>query len=276
MAIDRPRLLADIVALQSRLTGGYVGVDGAGLLVADAAGPRALRLDMIRLDGNRVAFRDPQSGAFLRAGVGQETFLSIASPHVRGWETFEMVQSGPDVTIRAVQNGLFVGTDGAARLTARWGTDGQGQTFRLIPLSAAASPAASPAAIPALPAQQAAPESRPVQQDLSFAGRWVLDDLMTPGFNDRLMRQVTLSIGARGALDGSAGCNRYGGELREWRSAFRVEQLLITRVGCQGMRGQIERAFIDALTDAAHFYRDGNHLEIRDWNGVLRVRLTRR
>ncbi|MCB1397760.1 MAG: META domain-containing protein [Rhodobacter sp.] len=259
---------ADMVAFQSRLTGQYVGVDGAGLLAAQARGPQALVLDMIRLDGRRVAFRDPQSGMFLRAGVGQETFLAIASAHIRGWETFEMVQDGPDVTIRSVQNGLYVGTDGRQpRLAANWGTRGQGQTFRLVPVGA--------------PAPQPVPQemSRAPATDLAFAGFWRLDDLFVNGapvsLNDRAMRQVQLTIGRRGALNGTSGCNEFDARLMEWRSAFRVEDFLTTRVGCQGERREIERLFVGAVTEAAHFAVVGGRLEIRDWNGRLRARMRR-
>jgi len=260
---------ADMVAFQSRLTGQYVGLDGAGLLAAQARGPQALVLDMIRLDGRRVAFRDPQSGLFLRAGVVQETFLAVASAHIRGWETFELLRDGPDVTIRSVQSGLFVGTDGSQpRLAANWGTRGQGQTFRLVPVGA---PAPQP-----LPQQDT---SRAPSADLAFAGFWHLDDLFVNGapisLNDRAMRQAQLTIGRRGSLDGTTGCNEIHARLMEWRSAFRVEDFLTTRVGCQGARREVERLFTSSLTEAAHFAVVAGRLEIRDWNGRLRARMRR-
>lgn len=262
---------ADMVAFQSRLTGQYVGVDGAGLLAAQARGPQALVLDMIRLDGHRVAFRDPQSGLFLRAGVGQQTFLAVASAHIRSWETFELLQDGPDVTLRPVQSGLFVGTDGSQpRLAANWGTRGQGQTFRLVPVGAPA-----PQPVPQPPQET----SRAPSADLAFAGEWRLDDLFVNGapvsLNDRAMRQAQMRIGRRGALNGTSGCNAFDARLMEWRSAFRVEGFLTTRVGCQGDRREIERLLVGAVTEAAHFAVVGGRLEIRDWNGRLRARMRR-
>lgn len=263
--------LAETVAFQSRLTGGYVGTDRSGLLVADARGPNALVLDMIRLDGRRVAFRDPDSGQFLRAGVGEQTFLAVASPHIRGWETFELVQNGPDVAIRAEQNGLYIGTDGSPRLTARWATRGQGQLFRLVPVGTPA-PAPAPAQ---QPAQQSAEQGRPIAHDLPFAGRWVLDDLFVAGVNDRAMRRASVQIGDRGALSGDTGCNTFSARLMDYRSAFRTENFLITRRRCQGVRDTVERHFSEAMAEAAHFARIGNRLEIRDWNGRLRARMIR-
>ena len=167
---------AETVAFQSRLNQNYVGVDPSGLLAASARGPQALVLDMVRLDGNRVAFRDPQSGLFLRAGVGSQTHLMVASPHIRGWETFEMVQDGPDVVLRAVQNGLFVGVDPqGARLRAASAHARQAETYRLVPVGQPSQRQAAPA-----------PLERPVQFDLPFAGDWVLDELVDSGIrNDR-------------------------------------------------------------------------------------------
>ena len=121
--------------------------------------------------------------------------------------------------------------------------------------------------------------SRAPATDLAFAGFWRLDDLFVNGapvsLNDRAMRQVQLTIGRRGALNGTSGCNEFDARLMEWRSAFRVEDFLTTRVGCQGERREIERLFVGAVTEAAHFAVVGGRLEIRDWNGRLRARMRR-
>lgn len=257
---------AEMVAFQSRLSGHYVGTDSAGLLMAQAQRPRALVLDMVRLNGNRVAFRDPATGMFLRAGVGQQTYLSIASPHIRGWETFEMAQDGPDVSLRSVQNGLFVGTDGSdARLAAVWGGRGRGQVFRLVHIGR-----------PSAPVEEA---SHAPRSNLQFAGSWQLRALFENGraisMSDRAMRQATFRIGRRGSIEGTTGCNSFSARIMDWRSAYRVEDFLMTRMRCQGSRGDVDRLVPAMLTDAAHFARTGTTLEIRDGNGRLRARLDR-
>ncbi|MCB1405792.1 MAG: META domain-containing protein [Rhodobacteraceae bacterium] len=258
---------AEPVAFQSRINGQYVGTTDTGLLAANARGPEALVLDMVRLEGNRVAFRDPASGMFLRAGVGPQTLLAVASPHIRGWETFELIQTGADITLRSVQNGLFVGTDGVdARLAATWGTRGQGQSFRLVPIGAVARP------------DEAAP--RVPSADLGFAGRWRLDALFDDGrmlsIRDRAMQEAQVTIARRGGVDGTTGCNQISARILESRSGFVVEDFLTTRVRCYGARADVERHLIDALTEATHFARIGSDvLEIRDSTGRLSARLRR-
>ncbi|MEZ5750947.1 MAG: META domain-containing protein [Paracoccaceae bacterium] len=254
---------AETVAFQSRLNQNYVGVDPSGLLAASARGPQALVLDMVRLEGNRVAFRDPQSGLFLRAGVGSQTHLMVASPHIRGWETFEMVQDGPDVVLRAVQNGLFVGVDPqGARLRAASAHARQAETYRLVPVGQPSQRQAAPA-----------PLERPVQFDLPFAGDWVLDELVDSGIrNDRALRQARMTIGRRGAINGNSGCNTFSATLLETGPTFRVTQLLTTRRGCQGLTREIEDMLYQHLRDTQHFsVNRAGRLELRDSRGRIRA-----
>jgi heat shock protein HslJ len=261
--------MAEMVAFQARVDGGYVGTDGSGLLSGRAAGPQALVLDMVRLDGNRVAFRDPDSGLFLRAGVGGQTNLMVASPHIRGWETFELAQDGPDVTLRAVQNGLYVGLDAASgRLRAAYRTPSLSATYRMFPVSM------QPANPPQAPQREA---GRVPQSNLPFAGGWVLEDLYGVDVaSDRAVRQARMTIGWRGAIDGYSGCNSFSARLLETRSAFVTDDVVTTFRRCHGDAGAVERGFYDMLNDAAHFGVAGNGLlEVRDWNGRLRARFRR-
>lgn len=101
----------DRTYITSEFTGRHFGrmADHGGLIgaaVPDTA--RASAFDMVRLDGNRLAFRDLASGDYLRAGVGQGTHLMVASPHIRGWETFEMVGLPGAVALRSIQNGRYL------------------------------------------------------------------------------------------------------------------------------------------------------------------------
>lgn len=244
---------AELVTLQSMLTGQSVSVDASGLL-AVRRGP-ALTLDMIRLNGNRVAFRDPQSGLFLRAGIGSQTQLGVASEHIRAWETFELREAAAGVSLLSVQSGAFVGFDGIEpRLNARWGTQGLGQTFRLVPAAAAVAPASLP-----------------------FAGNWTLHDLFSSyGLDARLLQVASLRIGASGALNGQSGCNSFQARLNSQGSDYRVDDFLTTRVRCSGWEGTIETMYYAALTDTVQVTMVGNRLELRDRQGILRARFVRR
>lgn len=66
-----------------------------------------------------VHFQSVQNGKFVRAGVTHSTLLAAVSPHVRGWETFEITEvpstrdsNGEAFTrtyaIRSMQNGKYV------------------------------------------------------------------------------------------------------------------------------------------------------------------------
>lgn len=254
---------AEPVAFQSRLNQAYVGVDGSGLLSANARGPQALVLDMVRLEGNRVAFRDPQSGLFLRAGVGSQTNLMVASAHIRGWETFEMLQDGPDVVLRAVQNGLYVGVDPhSSRLRAASNRARQGETYRLVPVGQSGGRTAAPA-----------PLERPVQYDLVFAGHWVLDELVDSGIrNDRALRQARMTIGRRGAITGYSGCNEFSAILRETGPTFLVTSFSTVRAQCDGLAREIQDMLYLHLEDARHFAVGASgRLELRDSRGRVRA-----
>lgn len=262
---------AEMVAFQSRANGQYVGTDGSGLLQGRAAGPQALVLDMVRLDGDRVAFRDSDSGLFLRAGVGGQTNLMVASPHIRGWETFELTQDGPDVTLRAVQNGMYVGLDAASgRLRAAYQRPSLSTTYRMFPVSMQPQQPQAPQ-----PPQQQA--GHPPRSDLPFAGAWVLEDLYGVDVrSDRAIRQARMTISLRGAIDGYSGCNSFSTQLLETRSAFTTDGIITTFRRCYGDAGAVERGFYDMLREAAHFGVAGSGLlEVRDWNGRLRARFRR-
>jgi hypothetical protein len=40
-----------------------------------------------------IAIQSAHSGKFVRAGVGQESFLAAASDHIKGWEKFRLIPS---------------------------------------------------------------------------------------------------------------------------------------------------------------------------------------
>jgi len=100
---------ADPIILQSAQSGLYVTSVKGTLAAWTRDRSRALRLDTVRLDGNRMAFRDMRTGKYLRAGVGSGTLLAVASPHIRDWETFEVYSMvAGRVALRSAQNGKYV------------------------------------------------------------------------------------------------------------------------------------------------------------------------
>jgi hypothetical protein len=103
---------------------------------------RAEAFEMIRLGGNRVAFRSLRNGSYLRAGVGQGTHLMSASPHVRGWETFEFVGQAGGVALRSVQNGryLTVERNDAGLVSATADRIGPRELFRISTISPPPAP----------------------------------------------------------------------------------------------------------------------------------------
>ncbi len=254
--------LADVVSMQSAQTGQIVGVDGAGLL--SLTGGTRLTLEMIPLTGNRVAFRDPQSGLFLRAGVGQDTLLAVASPHIRGWETFEMIDNGRGVALRSVQNGQYVGADPQnPQLAAVWGTMGMGQRFHLVRVGAAVQP------------------RPPVVTPADFNGAWQVTALFENGravdFSNAGLRRAHMAIDRVGAVIGTNGCNQFDAQLSVQGGRTRVEHLMLTRARCYGEENEISTLFNASLTDAFRFERvqGGQVLEISDSAGRLRARLQR-
>ncbi len=255
---------AEIVSIEAVQPEARVGLDGAGML--SIRGQGALHLEMIRLNGNRVAFRDPQSGMFLRAGVGQATQLSVVSPHIRGWETFELIPTARGHALRSVQNGLYVGADPAEpRLAAVWGTAGLGQTYRLRPVTLT----------------RPAPDLRPVVTQ-AHVGRWRLDTLYGAGgqpmpLDAQAVAQMHLGIDAQGALSGNGGCNSFNARLVRENGALAVRDFLTTRRGCANPARQVEILFHAALTGARHFtlLQGSQWLDLRDENGSVRARFRR-
>lgn len=274
--------LSETVIFQSRLTGNYLAFDRQGLLASIARGPQAQPFELIRLDGNRAAFRDPASGRFLRAGVGQGTHLALGEAHIRAWETFELTRlGGGDVRLRSVQSGAFVGYDGTGPLHARWGTAGAGQTFRMAPVTL---PARSP---PGAHAHGA--DLWQIPRDFAFAGHWQLQTifdlrLQPLPFDTSMVRDVWLAFDRQGAVRGHSGCNGFTAQLMESANVRRIERFLTERAGCVRARLDVQSAFYDAVSSVemvAHGF-DANRrvqrnlLDFYDRNGILRLRFLRR
>lgn len=81
------------VAFRDLETGRYMsaGQDAQGMIsvLANAIGPRE-RFEI--QDWNVATYlRSAVAGAFVRAGIGQQTYLGAASPHMGGWEAFRVL-----------------------------------------------------------------------------------------------------------------------------------------------------------------------------------------
>ncbi|PTX00851.1 META domain-containing protein [Pararhodobacter aggregans] len=248
---------AEVVTLQSLATGQPVGRDSAGLLRLGAGA--AVPMEMIRLDGRRVAFRDPASGLFLRAGIGAATEMALVSPHIRGWETFELWDQGGSVSLRSVQSGQFVGADGRGqRLNATWGSAGRAQQFQLIPTGAAPRPLPPrpPAAV--------------------FVGQWRVQDLYVNGQSQPLSMAtraaVQLGIDRQGGAQGNTGCNAFDGRVTAEGGGHRIGGIMMTRRGCGGEAGQVERLLLEAFGATRLLEIQGGRLILRGEGGRLLAR----
>jgi hypothetical protein len=140
-----PASARDRTFIVSNATGLMFGtISNRGGLIGAAVPDRerAEAFEMIRLGGNRVAFRSLRNGSYLRAGVGQGTHLMSASPHVRGWETFEFVGQQGGVALRSVQNGryLTVERNDAGLVSATADRIGPRELFRISTVSPPPAP----------------------------------------------------------------------------------------------------------------------------------------
>jgi heat shock protein HslJ len=76
---------------------------------------------------------------------------------------------------------------------------------------------------------------------------------------------VTLDISADGRINGSDGCNRYGGSVTVDGNAIRIgRDLAGTLMACPGEIEARSRAYRDALRDAASFSIGNGHLKLQD------------
>lgn len=242
LAALMPRAQAETVTLRAQHNGQYAGFVG-GYLSASLPRNRAHVFDMIRLDGNRVAFRDPATGRFLRAGVTQTSLLALGERHIRGWETFELRQDGPVSTLRSVQNGKYVRAGIGAQTLFGATSDrvGAWEAFLILPTGA--------------PAQQRQPQAAASRID--FAGTWRVHEIYDGGarvsYNDRMLRQSQFTITPEGRLSGSAGCNTLSATISQQGVALRVSPVLTTRMACNTPGDRLERHLARVLEDAVGF-----------------------
>lgn len=272
---------AEETLLQSVRSEMYVTVVNGTLAAAAPDARRASRFETVRLEGDRVAFRDVRSGSFVRAGVGQGAFLAIGSKHIRGWETFEVVRIRLDkVALRSVENGRYVSVgDGPhAQLAAVSGHAASREHFRLVnPVDAGQGNNHA--------------GNNPGNNHDDRRGGLDLDDLLGAyrithivadnGFLVRLGRDLadrsTLSIDQRGRVRASVGCNAISMRVAVRDGRVRAEgPATSTRMMCpdQG-QAAAEAAIIEALSSARRVDRDRRTVIFKAANGAELLRLRR-
>lgn len=234
------------ILLQSVFTDGFVRAE-RGVLVADGNERNALRLDVIRLDRNRVALRT-SDGSYVRAGVGRDAQLAAGSPRIGGWETFELNERGGRVSLRSVQNGRYVETDRRGLLSATADRPSELTTFRVAEAGRPGGP------------RPPHDGNRPPR--FEWTGNWPM--LRVAGPDGRLLApprgsRVQFSIGRDMRVGASVGCNRIASQLRvEGRDRAEFTQAISTRMFCQGSVGRYEQALLEALREVRRYeYREG-------------------
>lgn len=215
----------------------------SGVLVAVGNTRDAARFEVVRLEGNRIALR-AADGSYVRAGVGQQTLLATGSPHIRGWETFELDRAGGNsFSLRSVQNGKFVELDRTGRLAATSDFRGTHAQVRLITV------------------EDRPQAERPGRPDFSWTGQWgqvwVTEQggrRMSPprGSNLRFAIDRQMNVSA------SAGCNSLGSHLavRGQRASF--SPAMMTRMHCGSPQQRFEQSLARAMENTRSWeYREG-------------------
>lgn len=219
--------LAQNIVLQSVSNGSYVGVVAGGYLSTGHSAASAVRLERIALQSTQVAFR-AADGQFLRAGVGQRTNLMIASPHIRGWETFQQIRGeGDSVAFLSAQNGRYLTVDGDGRLSATAQQITQREMFRLVPVGGVGQNVR-------LPERQPAPPN--VLREI--AGNWTIEQIVDPSrggltrLHPNARRIAHFRIDRTGRIDASAGCRAITANMEVNHPSVAIRDLSISRADC--------------------------------------------
>jgi hypothetical protein len=266
---------AEEILLQSVQSGMYVTVVDGTLAAAAPDARYASRFDTVRLEGNRHAFRDVRSGSFVRAGVGQGTFLASGSPHIRGWETFEVLGvNGRDVALRSVQNGKFVraGVGRRSHLAAVSDRAAGWETFRFVPAGRGNGQAGN---------QQGSNQAGLNLGDL--AGNYRITHIAAQnGFlvelGQAIASQARLSLNARGEVNTTVGCNTITTRIsvRNGRMSGGGQVMMTKRLcGEQGL-SRAEAGLLEALRTSRTVDRQGRTVVFTAGNGAEMMKIERR
>ena len=252
---------AEEIYLQSTHSGRFVGESG-GLLAANARNVSgAVKLEIVRLQANRVAFRLAGGNSYVRAGVGQQTYLKTGSPHIRGWEMFRISRlPGGSVALRSEQNGKLVraGVGHGSFLAAI--SNGKPQAweqFRIVPAAAIAQPQGGPHAV-----------------SLAITGVWRVRHVAArqTGYLTKLSGSLAaasrVEIRGDGNFRATFGCNTISSRIAQSGSSWNGGSVMSTKMGCPNLSvTAAERSLAKATGDAVRVGLDGDQLTLRDSAG---------
>lgn len=257
------------VYLKSSHSGRLIGTSDGILAANAAAASQAVKLDMVSLAGNRVAFRVIADGSYVRAGVGAQTLLKGGSPHIRGWETFRVTRL-PDgsFSLRSAQNGKLVraGVGRNSLLAAvSSGAPQSWERFRIIPAAAVGQPNGNRAAV-----------SRVV------TGAWKVRRVAAhqtghlTALAPRLYAASHVEIDRGGNLSATVGCNRMSARVSQDGAVWRSGPVMSTKMACpNGPTMAAERSLALATENAVRVAYDGNRLTLRNRTGNVVLVLVR-
>lgn len=268
LALSAPATAMEVY-LKSGHSGRLIGTSG-GLLAANASATnRAVKLDMVTLEGDRVAFRVISDGSYVRAGVGAQTLLKGGSPHIRGWETFNVIRL-PDgsVSFRSAQNGKLVragvGRDSLLAAVST-GAPQAWERFRIVPASSADRPGGNRTGV-----SQAITGAWKVRQIAAYQTGYLTT--LAP----QLYAASRFEIRRSGELRATVGCNEMNARVSQDGAQWRAGPVMATKMGCfDGPTSAAERSLAQATGNATQVALDGNRLTLRDRAGQVILVLVR-
>jgi len=277
LAVTQAAAKAEEIVLQSAQSGMYVTTVNGTLAAWTRDKTRAIRFDTVRLDGNRMAFRDMRSGTYMRAGVGPDTFLAVGSPHIRGWETFEVLpMGGGRVALRSVQNSKFVraGRGRYSHLSAAVsGRPAGWESFKFVRAPQEGANRGS--------ANRGHANQGDGLSTRTLAGTYRITHVAANnGFlvrlGPQLARQARLSLNRQGAVDASVGCNSLSIRLNVNNGHVSTDGSgMMTRMRCtvQGQQAA-ETGILRALERSRTVDRAGRVVTFRSASGteLLKIR----
>ena len=255
IALTATASIADIIHIKSVQSGKFVTVEG-GLMQATAERPgNSDRFELVRLQGNRIAFKHVSSGTYVRAGIGQDTLLGTGSPHIRGWEIFELhMRGGQTFNLKSVQNGKWVraGLTQRSKLAAvTVQSPSSWEKFEFVKPQAA-NAAATPTHIPQLS---------------ELNGTWSVHSVVIRGNYTKIDRnqlghnELTFS---NGSLSFYVGCNTNNTSYSLANGRINFSAVIGTKRGCHGHAGDVEFATTQAIANTTQIRARGRYLYLYD------------
>lgn len=250
--------------IQSKQNGKYAGFY-RGYLAARFDRNHAQAFEAVELANGRVAFQDPASGRYLRAGAAGADLNLLEWGDVRldEWEMFDNMVVGGYTALRSVANGKYVRAGigqqtyfgAVSDHTLGW------EQFRLVEANAAA------------------PENTGWLRDM-MSGGWRVGDMLDQngralGFSTPRLEAVRFIIQRNGSFRLTAGCNTVTGQIdivRARTGEVRFSNILSTRLpraSCNADFFDLEQTMADLLEDIRSVERlDNNRLMLRYANGA--------